>query len=89
MLLEILDKKFKANRKFFQENVLTTKNRGGYEDTFDSFEQYMKDRSSGSIDAYGNRNFATGEGGSSNTKTKTAKSAEQPKAPSQMDNAGS
>jgi len=60
---DLRQKSFEANRKFFQENVLTSKNRGGYEDTFDSFEQYMKDRSSGSIDAYGNRNFATGEGG--------------------------
>ena len=53
-------KSFEGNRKFFQEKVLNSKNRGGYEDTFDSFEQYMKDRSSGSIDAYGNPGGSTG-----------------------------
>ena len=56
----IRQKSFEGNRKFFQEKVLTSKNRGGYEDTFDSFEQYMKDRSSGSIDAYGNPGGSSG-----------------------------
>mgnify|MGYP003118412536 FL=1 len=47
-------KSFEANRKFFQEKVLTSKNRGNYVDTFDSYSAYMKARGAGTIDAYGN-----------------------------------
>ena len=47
-------KGFEKNRSFFQDKVLKSKNRGGYENTFSSYSQYMKDRSAGKIDAYGN-----------------------------------
>jgi hypothetical protein len=53
---DLRQKSFETNRKFFQEKVLTSKNRGNYEDTFDSYSKYMNNRLSGSIDAYGNIN---------------------------------
>ena len=51
---KLRQKGFEKNRSFFQDKVLTSKNRGGYENTFSSYSQYMKDRSAGKIDAYGN-----------------------------------
>ena len=77
---DVRQKMFEENREFFQEKVLTSKNRGKYEDTFDSYNQYMNDRLSGRSDAYGNPMIQT-EGND-----KTAKSVEQPKVKSQMDN---
>ena len=47
-------KLLEKNTKFFREKVLTSKNRGGYEDTFDSYSSYMKSRLAGTTDAYGN-----------------------------------
>ena len=47
-------KGFEYNRKFFREKVLTSKNRGNFEDTFTSYEKYIKGRGAGTIDAYGN-----------------------------------
>ena len=47
-------KLFEANRKFFREKVLKSKNRGKYKDTLDSYSDYMTNRLSGNIDAYGN-----------------------------------
>ena len=51
---KLRQKSFETNRKFYQEKVLKSKNRGGYEDTLDSYESYMSDRLSGKVDAYGN-----------------------------------
>ena len=54
-------KQFERNRKFFREKVLTSKNRGGYVDTLDSYSSYMKNRLSNKTDAYGNKlNLNTG-----------------------------
>jgi len=54
-------KQFEVNRKFFQDKVLKSKNRGGYTNTMDSYSSYMKNRLSGSTDAYGNKmNLNTG-----------------------------
>jgi hypothetical protein len=47
-------KTFEVNRDFFRNKVLTSKNRGGYTDTLDSYSTYMKARGAGTIDAYGN-----------------------------------
>ena len=47
-------KTFEVNRDFFRNKVLTSKNRGGYTDTLDSYSAYMKARGAGTIDAYGN-----------------------------------
>ena len=47
-------KGFEYNRKFFREKVLTSKNRGNYVDTLDSYSAYMRGRGAGTIDAYGN-----------------------------------
>ena len=47
-------KSFEYNRKFFREKVLTSKNRGNFEDTFTSYSNYIKGRGAGTIDAYGN-----------------------------------
>ena len=51
---KLRQKAFEDNRKFFREKVLTSKNRGGYKDTIDSYSKYMTSRLSGSTDAYGN-----------------------------------
>ena len=48
-----------VNKKFFKEKVLTSKNRSGYTNTLDSYSSYMKDRSSGRTDAYGNVNSSS------------------------------
>ena len=58
-------KGFEYNRKFFRENVLTSKNRGNFEDTFTSYEKYIKGRGAGTIDAYGNP-ISQGGGGDGN-----------------------
>jgi hypothetical protein len=58
---ELRQKQFERNRKFFQEKVLTSKNRGGYTNTLDSYSSYMKNRLSNKTDAYGNKlNLNTG-----------------------------
>ena len=59
-------KSFEVNRKFYREKVLTSKNRGGYVDTLDSYSDYMKSRGAGTIDAYGNQIGSNG-GGPDNT----------------------
>ncbi|BAQ86583.1 hypothetical protein [uncultured Mediterranean phage uvMED] len=59
-------KGFEVNRKFYREKVLTSKNRGGYVDTLDSYSDYMKARGAGTIDAYGNQIGSNG-GGADNT----------------------
>ena len=51
---KLRQKMFETNRKHFQEKVLTSKNRGNYEDTFDSYSSYMESRLAGKTDAYGN-----------------------------------
>lgn len=58
-------KGFEYNRKFFREKVLTSKNRGNFEDTFTSYEKYIKGRGAGTIDAYGNP-ISQGGGGDGN-----------------------
>ncbi len=59
---DLRQKQFEGNRKFFQEKVLTSKNRGGYTNTMDSYSSYMKNRLSGKTDAYGNKlNLNTGQ----------------------------
>ena len=45
---------FEKNRDFFRKKVLTSKNRGEYVDTLDSYSKWMKARQSGTADAYGN-----------------------------------
>ena len=62
-------KSFEKNREFFQKKVLTSKNRGGYEDTFDSYSSYMKSRLAGTTDAYGN--LTPNTGGNDNTPAPT------------------
>ncbi len=58
---DLRQKQFEVNRKFFQEKVLTSKNRGGYTNTMDSYSSYMKNRLSNKTDAYGNKlNLNTG-----------------------------
>ena len=47
-------KLFEANRKFFREKVLKSKNASKFKNTMDSYSNYIKDRLSGTIDAYGN-----------------------------------
>ena len=47
-------KLLEKNKKFFREKVLTSKNRGGYKDTLESYSSYMKSRLAGTTDAYGN-----------------------------------
>ena len=59
-------KGFEYNRKFYREKVLTSKNRGGYVDTLDSYSDYMRARGAGTIDAYGNQIGSNG-GGADNT----------------------
>jgi hypothetical protein len=51
---KLRQKSFEANRKFFQEKVLTSKNKGKYVDTLESYSSYMKARLAGTADAYGN-----------------------------------
>ena len=51
---DLRQKSFEANRKFFREKVLTSKNRGKYVDTLESYSSYMKARLAGTADAYGN-----------------------------------
>ena len=59
---DLRQKQFEGNRKFFQEKVLTSKNRGGYTNTLDSYSSYMKNRLSNKTDAYGNKlNLNTGQ----------------------------
>ncbi len=58
-------KSFEYNRKFFREKVLTSKNRGNFEDTFTSYSNYIKGRGAGTIDAYGNP-ISQGGGGDGN-----------------------
>lgn len=55
-------KTFEVNRDYFRKNVV---GKGGYTDTFDSYETYIKGRSSGTLDAMG-RPINTG-GGNDNT----------------------
>tara|TARA_X000001382_G_scaffold43941_2_gene29682 strand:+ start:2259 stop:2915 length:657 start_codon:yes stop_codon:yes gene_type:complete len=63
---DLRQKGFEYNRKFYREKVLTSKNRGGYVDTLDSYSSYMKARGAGTIDAYGNQIGSNG-GGADNT----------------------
>lgn len=63
---DLRQKGFEYNRKFYREKVLTSKNRGGYVDTLDSYSDYMKARGAGTIDAYGNQIGSNG-GGADNT----------------------
>ena len=66
-------KMFEKNRKFFQEKVLTSKNRGNYEDTFDSYSSYIDSRMSGKTDAYGNTIYSNSNNDNPiNKATKTA-----------------
>ena len=66
-------KMFETNRKFFQEKVLTSKNRGNYEDTFDSYSSYIDSRMSGKTDAYGNTIYSNSNNDNPiNKVTKTA-----------------
>ena len=51
---KLRQKSFEANLKFFREKVLTSKNRGGYKNTLESYSSYMKSRLAGTTDAYGN-----------------------------------
>lgn len=64
---DLRQKTFEVNRDFFRNKVLTSKNRGGYTDTLDSFSAYMKARGAGTIDAYGNP--TPGGGGNDNNNT--------------------
>ena len=52
--LPLRQKSFEKNRKFFREKVLTSKNKGKYKNTLESYQTYMQSRGSGEIDAYGN-----------------------------------
>jgi len=45
---------FETNRKFFREKVLKSKNSSKFKNTLDSYSNYIRDRLSGTIDAYGN-----------------------------------
>ena len=63
---DLRQKGFEYNRKFYREKVLTSKNRGGYVDTLDSYSDYMRARGAGTIDAYGNQIGSNG-GGADNT----------------------
>ena len=59
-------KGFEYNRDFFRNKVLTSKNRGGYTDTLDSYSDWIRARGAGTIDAYGNPIGSNG-GGADNT----------------------
>jgi len=65
----VRQKLLEKNRKFFREKVLTSKNRGKYKDTLDSYKQYMKDRLGGKIDAAGNVNPGYGRDRDNNIQT--------------------
>ena len=65
-------KLLEKNRKFFREKVLTSKNRGGYKDTLDSYSSYMKSRLAGSSDAYGNPTPNKGGGNNNIPKVNTS-----------------
>ena len=52
-------KSFEKNRDYFQKNVAGKR---GFEDTFDSYQEYITGRSSGKLDAMG-RPINTGGGG--------------------------
>jgi len=58
---------FEKNREFFVNKVLTSKNRSNFEYTLDSYKSYIKGRSEGNIDAYGNPISQGGNGGNNNT----------------------
>ena len=93
----------KKTREFFTEKVLTSdrgmKNLGTTKEEFSKmsvsqqesiYGDYIKGRTSGDTDAYGNK-IGTGRDDSSlaaRTKKKSIKSIEQPKVASQMDNTG-
>jgi hypothetical protein len=62
-------KSFEINRKFYQEKVLKSKNRGGYVDTLESYSSYMENRLSGKTDAYGNVNPGYGRDRDNNIQT--------------------
>ena len=68
-------KTFEANRKFFREKVLKSKNRSGYVDSYDSFSKWMEGRISDRTDAYGNV-FQRGDGPSQKQKQTTTTSSE-------------
>ena len=63
---DLRQKGFEYNRKFFREKVLTSKNRGNYVDTLDSYSAYIRGRGAGTIDAYGNPLSQGGGGGDAN-----------------------
>ena len=62
---DLRQKGVEYNRKFFREKVLTSKNRGNYVDTLDSYSDYIRGRGAGTIDAYGNP-ISQGGGGDGN-----------------------
>jgi hypothetical protein len=66
---KLRQKSFEANRKFYQEKVLKSKNTSGYVDTLESYESYMKNRLSGKTDAYGNVNPGYGVDKDNNIQT--------------------
>lgn len=66
---KLRQKSFEANRKFYQEKVLKSKNKSGYVDTLESYESYMKNRLSGKTDAYGNVNPGYGRDRDNNIQT--------------------
>ena len=60
-------KKFEGNRDYFREKVVGKNN---YKDTFESYESYIKGRSTGKLDAMGrviNTGVARGGGNDNNT----------------------
>ena len=60
---KIRQKSFEINRKFFLEKVLTSKNRGDYKNTLESYQSYIKGRQEGTRDAYGRTISKGGNGG--------------------------
>jgi hypothetical protein len=66
---KLRQKSFEANRKFYQEKVLKSKNRSGYVDTLESYSTYMENRLSGKTDAYGNVNPGYGRDRDNNIQT--------------------
>jgi hypothetical protein len=67
---KLRQKSFEANRKFYQEKVLKSKNRSSYVDTLDSYKEYMANRLSGKTDAYGNVNVNYGRDNEGNVQQK-------------------
>lgn len=81
----VRQKTFQVNRDYYQENVV---GKEGYTDTFDDYERYIKGRSTGKLDAMGRTIKSSGGNDSKPVSAEPvkAKSVEQPKVKSQMDN---